>query len=129
MKHSRLLAGISGAILAASIAAPVGAQSPSAGKMYRIGVSNPGSVGNGWREEMLCSAQAQGVASGQVSEVKITNRDTDANGQLQDIRDLISAGVDAILINPTSPDALNPAIKEATDKGIVVIAIDAPVTE
>jgi ribose transport system substrate-binding protein len=129
----KLLAGIGIAVLAASIAGPVAAQSPAAsgaaGKMYRIGVVNPGSVGNGWREEMLCSAQAQGVASGQVSEVKIINRDTDPAGQLDDIRTLIADGVDAILVNPSSPDALNPAIKEATDKGIVVIAIDAPVTE
>jgi ribose transport system substrate-binding protein len=128
----KLLAGVGVAVLAAAIAGPVAAQSPAASGAagsYRIGVVNPGSVGNGWREEMLCSAQAQGVASGQVSEVKIINRDTDPAGQLDDIRTLIADDVDAILINPSSPDALNPAIKEATDKGIVVIAIDAPVTE
>src|SRR5207344_769641 len=99
---------------------PAAAQSPAAsgaaGKMYRIGVVNPGSVGNGWREEMLCSAQAQGVASGEVSEIRIINRDTDAAGQLEDLRQLISSGVDAIIVNPSSPDALNPAIKEATDQ-------------
>jgi len=129
--RARLFAGLAAAALAVTIAGPVAAQSPGASpmKQYKIGVSNPGSVGNGWREEMLCSAQAQGVASGQVSQVKIVNRDTDAAGQLSDIRDLISSGMDAILINPVSPDALNPAIKEATDKGIVVVAIDAPVTE
>lgn len=128
---SRLFAGLAVAALAATMAGPVAAQSPSAPALtqYTIGVSNPGSVGNGWREEMLCSAQAQGVASGQVSKVQIINRDTDAAGQLEDVRQLISAGVDAIIVNPSSPDALNPAIKEATDKGIVVIAIDAPVTE
>jgi ribose transport system substrate-binding protein len=128
----KLLAGVGVAVLAASIAGPVAAQSPAASGAagsYRIGVSNPGSVGNGWREVMLCSAQAQGVASGQVSEVKILNRDTDAAGQLEDLRTLIADGVDAIIVNPSSPDALNPAIKEATDAGIVVIAVDAAVTE
>lgn len=129
----KLLAGAGIAVLAASFAGPVAAQSPdasmAAGMTYTIGVSNPGSVGNGWREEMLCSAQAQGVASGIVDEIRIINRDTDAAGQLEDIRQLISSGVDAIIVNPSSPDALNPAIKEATDQGIVVIAIDAPVTE
>lgn len=120
---------------APSSAAPSGAApseaAPSGGEgaMYRIGVSNPGSVGNGWREEMLCSAQAQGVASGEVSEIKIINRDTDPAGQLADIRTLIADEVDAIIVNPSDPEALNPAIKEATDAGIVVIAIDAPVTE
>jgi len=129
--RNRLFAGLSATMIVASMAAPVAAQSPSAAAMgsYVIGVSNPGSVGNGWREEMLCSAQAQGVASGEVSEIRIINRDTDAAGQLEDLRQLISSGVDAIIVNPSSPDALNPAIKEATDAGIVVIAIDAPVTE
>ncbi len=111
-------------------AGPTGAvPTDGASGMYRIGVSNPGSVGNGWREEMLCSAQAQGVASGEVSEIKILNRDTDPAGQLADIRTLIADDVDAIIVNPSDPEALNPAIKEATDAGIVVIAIDAPVTE
>jgi ribose transport system substrate-binding protein len=137
MNHSarKVLAGLGVAVMAAAVAGPVAAQDASpaasgaAGGPYRIGVTNPGSVGNGWREEMLCSAQAQGVASGNVSEVKILNEETDPAGQLNHIRTLIADGVDAILVNPSSPDALNPAIKEATDKGIVVIAIDAPVTE
>jgi ribose transport system substrate-binding protein len=137
MNHSarRVLSGVSIAVMAAAIAVPVAAQDASpaasgaAGGPYRIGITNPGSVGNGWREEMLCSAQAQGVASGNVSEVKILNEETDPAGQLNHIRTLIADGVDAILVNPSSPDALNPAIKEATDQGIVVIAIDAPVTE
>lgn len=105
------------------------ASAPAGEGMYRIGVSNPGSVGNGWREEMLCSAQAQGVASGEVSEIRILNRETDPAGQLADIRTLIADDVDAIIVNPSDPEALNPAIKEATDAGIVVIAIDAAVTE
>ena len=90
MNHSarRVLSGFGVAAMAAVLAVPVAAQdaSPAASGAtgsYRIGVSNPGSVGNGWREEMLCSAQAQGVASGLVSEVKIINRDTDPAGQLE----------------------------------------------
>src|SRR3954452_14206485 len=95
---------------------------------YTIGFSNPGGVGNGWREAMLCSAKAQAVKAGNVTKVTIIHRDTDAPGQLADIRTLIAQGVNAIIINPSGPDALNPAIKEATDAGIVVIAVDASVT-
>jgi ribose transport system substrate-binding protein len=95
---------------------------------YTIGFSNPGGVGNGWREAMLCSAKAQAVKAGNVSKVTIIHRDTDAPGQLADIRTLIAQGVNAIIINPAGPDALNPAIKEATDAGITVIAVDASVT-
>lgn len=112
-------------VAAPSVAAPSG--SAAAGS-YTIGFSNPGGVGNGWREAMICSAKAQAVKSGQVTEVKVTHRDTDAAGQLSDIRDLIAADVDAIVINPADPAALNPALAEAEAEGIVVVSVDAPVT-
>ena len=45
------------------------------------------------------------------------HRNTDAAGQLQDIRDLIAEGVDAIVFNPNDPAALNPALDEAKAAG------------
>jgi len=36
------------------------------------------------------------------------------------------AGVRAIVINASSPDALNGAVKQACDAGIVVVSFDAP---
>jgi ribose transport system substrate-binding protein len=56
------------------------------------------------------------------------HRNTDAAGQLSDIRDLIAANVDAIVFNPADPDALNPALEEAATAGIVTVAVDAYVT-
>jgi ribose transport system substrate-binding protein len=95
---------------------------------YTIGVSNT-VQGNGWREEMVCAMKAQALASGKVSKLNIAHRNTDAAGQLEDIRNLISAGVDAIVVNPADPAGINAALKEATDKGIVVVAVDQAVTE
>ena len=95
---------------------------------YTIGISNT-VQGNGWREEMICAMKAQALASGKVESLNIAHRNTDAAGQLEDIRNLIQAGVDAIVLNPASPDALNDAIKEATDAGIVVVAVDQGVAE
>ena len=118
------LAIVAGACTSATPAASGGA----ADAKYTIGFSNAGGVGNGWREAMLCSAKAQAVKSGNVSKVTIIHRDTDAPGQLSDIRTLIAQGVNAIIINPSGPDALNPAIAEAIAAGITVIAVDASVT-
>jgi len=64
-----------------------------------------------------------------VSEMTVAHRNTDAAGQIEDLNNLINAGVDAIIVNPVSPDALNDVIKQATDKGIVVVAVDLAVTE
>ena len=95
-------------------------------KMYKIGVSNT-LVGNGWREEMICSVKAQALASGQVSEVLVHNVNGDASAQIQGIRNLISSGANAIVINPADRSALDPVIKEADRRGIVVVAVDQAV--
>ncbi|HEX2647817.1 MAG TPA: ABC transporter substrate-binding protein [Candidatus Dormibacteraeota bacterium] len=95
---------------------------------YVVGVSNT-LQGNGWREEMICSIKAQAKVSGIVSKVVIANRNTDAAGQISDIRNLISSGANVIVINPSDRDALNTVIKEATAKGIVVVAVDQAVSE
>jgi len=125
-KFAKLLAASAAvALTAASFGTAAVAQDDG----YTIGFSNSGGVGNGWREEQLCSVRAQAAASGEVASLNDIHRDTDQAGQLEDIRNLTLAGVDAIVLNPSSPDGLNTAIKEATDQGIVVVAVDAEVTE
>lgn len=112
------------ALAATSIGSAVAAQDGG----YKVGVSNT-LQGNGWREEMICSIRAQALASGEVSELIVAHRNTDAAGQLEDLRNLIAAGVDAIIVNPVSPDAVNDALAEAIDGGITVVAVDMGVTQ
>ena len=112
----------------AGVALSVGLVGPAAAENYNIGISNT-VQGNGWREEMVCAMKAQALVSGKVASLNIAHRNTDAAGQLEDVRNLIEANVDAIVINPANPDGINSAIKEATDRGIVVIAVDQAVSE
>jgi ribose transport system substrate-binding protein len=95
---------------------------------YTIGVSNT-VQGNGWREEMICAIKAQALASGKVAKLNIAHRNTDAAGQLEDLRNLISAKVNAIVVNPADPAGIQAALEEATKAGIVVVAVDQAVTE
>lgn len=95
---------------------------------YTIGVSNT-VQGNGWREEMICSIKAQALDSGKVASLNIAHRNTDAAGQLEDIRNLTSAGVDAIIVNPSDPAGIQAALAEASAEGIVVVVVDQNVTE
>jgi ribose transport system substrate-binding protein len=126
MRKSKYLAAIS-VLAMVAFALPAGGPAAAQGT-YKIGVSNT-VQGNGWREEMVCAMKAQALASGKVASLNIAHRNTDAAGQLEDIRNLIAAGVNAIVVNPADPSGINPAIKEATDKGIVVVAVDQGVTE
>jgi ribose transport system substrate-binding protein len=109
-----------GAILAAV------SQTPAAEK-YVVGVSNT-LVGNGWREEMVCSIKAEALASGMVSKIVLANRNGGPSEQIADLRNLISAGVNIIIVNPSDRKALDPVIKQATDRHIVVVAVDQAVS-
>ena len=101
---------------------------PATANNYTIGVSNT-VQGNGWREEMVCAMKAEALASGKVAKLNIAHRNTDAAGQLEDIRNLISAKVDAIVVNPADPAGINAALEEAHKAGIVVVAVDQAVTD
>jgi ribose transport system substrate-binding protein len=94
---------------------------------FVVGVSNT-LAGNGWREEMICSVKAQSLASGQVSEVIAISRNGGPTEQIQDLQNLISQGVDAIIVSPSDREQLNPVIEEAIAQGIVVVAVDQAVT-
>ena len=120
---TRFYQGTTAMVLAMAFAGAASAQDT-----FTIGISNT-VQGNGWREEMICAMKAQALDSGVVDSLNIAHRNTDAAGQLEDIRNLIQAGVDAIVVNPASPEGVNAAIKEATDAGIVVVAVDQAVTE
>jgi ribose transport system substrate-binding protein len=133
LKRSRTL--VAGFAVTAVIAGCTGGGASSAGASggdgggdYTMGVSNT-LTGNGWREEMICSINAQAVASGEVASLSVLHRDSDAAGQLEDLRTLIAEDVDAIIVNPADRSALDDAIAEATEAGITVVAVDQAVTE
>jgi ribose transport system substrate-binding protein len=123
MRIAKTLAGLS----LAAIAALGLAGTASAMDKVVVGVSNT-LIGNGWREEMICSIKAQAEASGKVSKVIVANRNGGPSEQIADLRNLISSGANVIIINPSDREALNPVIKQAADKGIIVVSVDQAVS-
>lgn len=102
------------------------------GDLPVVGIST-GSSGTTWRNIMIDALESVGAEykdAGKIADYKIVNNvnNGDATEQANIIRDFISEGVDIILVNPNSPDALNGVIKEAQDAGILVLAFDATVT-
>src|SRR5919199_4120843 len=114
------------ALAAASVTVAVTASAKPQAK-YVLGVSNT-LVGNGWREEMICAVKAQAAASGVVSKVIVANRNGGPAEQSADIRNLISAGANAIIINPSSPTALNAVVQQASARGVKVVSVDQRIT-
>jgi ribose transport system substrate-binding protein len=121
------LIGVLGVLTAIAAAVFVANGSAKPQAKYVLGVSNT-LVGNGWREEMICAVKAQARASGKVSKVIVANRNGGPAEQNADIRNLISAGANAIIINPSSPSALNAVIAQAAARGVKVVSVDQRVT-
>lgn len=90
-------------------------------------------AGNSWRQAMLKSydiVTKKAVADKVVAAADVfTTADKEVPTQAAQIQNLILQGYDAIVINAASPDALNGAIKQACDAGIVVVSFDGIVTE
>ncbi len=119
-----LLIAVSGLVCAG------GQQEAADEEGYIIGVSN-GWVGSEWRNQMVddvVEAAEPYKESGLVKEVIVQSTNVDVQGQINQVRNLMNSGADLILINPNAQSPFNPVIREATERGIIVIATDQEVT-
>ncbi|HEX7040456.1 MAG TPA: substrate-binding domain-containing protein [Trueperaceae bacterium] len=103
----------------------------AAAQSFTIGVSN-GFVGSEWRTIMVQDLERTAAAIeeelGIDLELVFENADVDVQGQIQQVQNLLNRGVDAIIINPNDQSALNLALEEAVDEGVVVISTDQEVS-
>lgn len=94
-------------------------------KTYKVGFSNVW-VGNSWGVQCVNELESFLKNNAQVSEYFITNADNDVNKQISDIEDLISKGVDLLILQPISPDAVSAVIEEAFNEGITIVTCASP---
>jgi ribose transport system substrate-binding protein len=123
------LAVIAIAITAASAATGSTHARSAPAKKFRIALANS-FIGNTWRVEMenLFKAGCKMPPYKTQVDCSIYNSGNDVSKQTQQISNLISVGVDAIVINAASPTGLNGIIKQACARGIVVVSFDNVVT-
>lgn len=88
--------------------------------------------GNSWRQaaldeykRLVDDAKAKGLASG---DLVVTNSNNDINVQLSQLNNLVREGCNVILSIPSSPTGLCSGIKDAHDKGVLVVTVESPVT-
>lgn len=128
-KRTLMTAVVLGLMTTLSVGTPVHAADTAKKK---IALSN-NYAGNSWRQAMLKSweknakdAVAKGIVAAAPS---FTTAENQATEQAAQVQNLILQGYDAIVINSASPTALNGAVKQACDAGIVVVSFDGIVTE
>jgi ribose transport system substrate-binding protein len=96
---------------------------------YTIGISNS-FIGNAWRTQMLQMAQAfaetEEVAP-LIEELIVVSTGEDVEAQIAAMDNMISLGVDAIVLNAINPTSFDAVVQRAADAGIPVIAFDGVV--
>ncbi|MCV3206617.1 ABC transporter substrate-binding protein [Mesorhizobium sp. YC-39] len=91
---------------------------------YTIGFSNAG-LGDSWRVVMLHSMEASAAKhKDQIKKLIITDAGHDDAKQVADIQDLISRGVDLLIVSANTQQALDPAVSQAMAAGIPVVMVD-----
>jgi ribose transport system substrate-binding protein len=122
-----IVAGV--AISAAFANADRGAAPAAAQDKFKIALSNS-FIGNKWRIEMenLFKAACKMAPYKNQVDCSVYNSGNDVSKQTQQMSNLISQGVDAIVINAASPTGLNGIIGQACARGILVVSYDNVVT-
>ncbi len=95
---------------------------------YVIGFSNA-SISNIWRVGLLDSIE-QGAADNKklIKKLIITDAKDDPAKQVADIEDLVSRGVDILIVSAATSQALDPVITRVMRRGIPVVMVDRRIT-
>jgi ribose transport system substrate-binding protein len=106
------------------------ARAPRAGKTYSFYLSN-NFIGNDWRQQMAKTASLATKLPpfrGAIDHTVVNDSDPGVPSQLTNLNNIIQKKPDAILIDASSPDALNGAVGRACAQKIVVVSFDQNVT-
>lgn len=125
MTFRSLLAGAAGLCLLAGLGTDATAQ-----EKHKIFLSMS-YIGNDWQAEaanMIKAMAAHPSMAGKV-DLQVQVSGPNAQKQIQQINSMVQAGADAIVVYPISPTALNQVVRNACNRGVVVVAYDAEITE
>ena len=91
---------------------------------YTIGFANAG-LGDSWRVVALDSMKkAAGEHKDAIKHLIITDAGHDDAKQIADIQDLVSRGVDLLIVSANTEKAIDPAVTRAMKQGIPVVMVD-----
>lgn len=93
---------------------------------WNIGFSNA-SLSNSWRVSFVAHLR-YGIEElkkqGLIKNFYETNANDDPVKQIADIEDLVTKGVDLLIVSAATAEALTPVVEKVMDKGIPVITVD-----
>ena len=99
---------------------------PKKGK-WLIGFSQSTMI-DPWRINMLKQMQDAVKEHGDEIDFIYTDAKNDNNKQIADVQDLVTRGIDLLIISPREAEPLTPVVAEVYKKGIPVITLDRNIT-
>ena len=88
-------------------------------------------IGNTWQTEAsnMIKAMATYKTNADKIDLKVQVAGPNAQKQIQQINSMVQAGANAIIIYPISPTALNTAVRNACNRGVLIYAYDSMIEE
>ncbi len=129
LRSRSLVAAAAIAVSLAGLAATTTA-AEAQGKKFKIFLSMS-YIGNDWQAEAanMVKAMAAHKSLADKVDLQVQVAGPNAQRQIQQMNAMVQQGADAIVTFPISPTALNQVVKNACDKGVLVFAYDAEITE
>jgi len=113
-------------VLVLSFTACSGADEGAGGEQGKIGLV-VSTLNNPFFVDLKTGAEEKAAALGY--ELVVLDSENDPAKELSNVEDLVTQGVDLILINPADSDAVGNAVKEANNNDIPVITLDRGASE
>ncbi len=128
LRRGAMIALAAGALIGASGCGQQGGEASAGGKDGKVKIALIQSYsGNDWQNASANLIKAVANTAPYKDNVEFTHHiaGTDPQKQTQLIGSEISAGVDAVVLYPISPTALNPIVKKACAQGVIVVSYDS----
>ena len=130
MKTSRKSCATWAGVLSLAAGLGLAAQADAADKKFKIFLSMS-YIGNDWQADAANMVKAMAAHKDFKDKVdlQVQVAGPNAQRQIQQINAMVQQGAQAIVVYPISPTALNAAVKNACDKGVMIIAYDGEISE
>ena len=103
------------------------AESPKAKQEYEIAFSLKTVTNDAFQQAIATAVESECKAAGAKFTLVTAGTETGVATQVTQLEDLITKGVDALVVNPMDANAVIPALQKAKEKGIPVILVDSTI--
>lgn len=103
------------------------AEGPKAKEAYEIAFSLKTVTNDAFQQAIASAVESECQAAGATFTLVTAGTETGVATQVTQLEDLITKGVDALIVNPMDANAVIPALQKAKEKGIPVILVDSTI--